>query len=114
MNLVSYSEITHDTPDYSRSELDTKTLKISFISGSFQIIRNVVEFVPGLKYFFIAYIPDGGFITSMMYERENIEEVKRLGMNGDFKNVKLRRTEKLAKLREYIINSSFPDNTKRS
>jgi hypothetical protein len=98
------------TPWSAEAKLATKTIKIRFNSGSFQIIRNVIEFMAGIKYLFIAYVPDGGFPTSMMYEREDIEEVKRLGINGDFKNVKLRRPEKLGMPKEYIISSSFPDN----
>lgn len=73
----------------------SKIIKLSFNTGSFYIIRNVVEFVPGFKFLFVAYIPDGGRAISMIYEREDIEGVSMRDADGNFKTVKLKKTSKL-------------------
>ncbi len=80
-----------------------KTIKLSFTSGNFYIIKNVLEFVPGYKFLFIAYIPDGGTPISILYERKNLESVSMKDFNGVFKTVKLKKISKLGGYKNFNL-----------
>jgi hypothetical protein len=72
-----------------------KTLKLNFHTGNFDIVKNVIEFVSGPQYLFIAYIPPGGFPTAMIHERNKLESVDIRDKKGKFKTVKLRKAQRL-------------------
>lgn len=70
-----------------------KTLKIKFVSGGFQVIKNVIEYESGRILFFVAYSNDS-LIHPLIFSRSQIEDVSIMGRDGNFKNVKLRKVDK--------------------
>jgi hypothetical protein len=89
----NYSRKNKRKKSVPRKGPEIKVLKIKFTDGSFQVIRNVLEFSEGYKFFFIAYIKEN-MVTARVYKRETIEVVSRRESDGNYKNVRLKRNRK--------------------
>lgn len=72
----------------------SKVLKVNFNDGNFDVLKNVLEYEMGRLFFFVAYRGKLGD-CSLIYRRGAIETIELLDKNGTFKNVKLRRFNKI-------------------
>jgi len=66
-----------------------KTIKIHFIDGSLHIFKDVLEYVSGLYYFFIAQRSKD--IEGIAINRDNIEYIERRTPNQEWKQIKLKK-----------------------
>lgn len=70
-----------------------RTLKLLFKDGSNKVIDKIDEYVSGIKYFFILV---NGKINSqsIAYDRASLSMVKRMSVDGSWKEVKLKKDKK--------------------
>jgi len=70
-----------------------RTLKLSFNDGSTKILDKIDEYVSGIKYFFIL-IQGKPTPQTLAYTRDSILSVKRMALDGSWKEVKLKKDKK--------------------
>lgn len=70
-----------------------RTLKITFTDGSFKVIKNIKEYVSGIKYFFILVSGKVNF-QAIAYDRNSLSLVKRMTIDGSWKEIKLKKNKK--------------------
>ena len=70
-----------------------RTLKLTFKDGSTKVIDKIDEYVSGIKYFFILV---AGKVNSqaLAYDRASLSIVKRMAIDGSWKEVKLKKDKK--------------------
>jgi hypothetical protein len=70
-----------------------RTLKLTFKDGSTKVIDKIEEYVSGIKYFFILVTTKVNS-QALDYDRASIAYVKRMAIDGTWKEVKLKKDKK--------------------
>jgi len=67
-----------------------RTIKIIFTNDSHQIIDQIEEYVSGLAYFYLVF-RNKTKMQSMAFDRREISSIKRLTMDGSWRDIRLKK-----------------------
>jgi len=71
-----------------------RTLKLTFKGGTTKILDNIEEYVSGIKYFFLVFHSKIQKNQSAAFNRSEIVSIKRMTLDGSWKDVKLKKDKK--------------------
>ena len=93
-DLLDAAYSKHNKSIKSKKLRGYKTLKIKFVDGNFQVVKNVIEYEVGNLFLYLAISQKNNKPFALLFERDRIEDLGRLDIKGTYKSVKVKKVWK--------------------